>query len=139
MGGSVRSVGLALVRGRSMEPTLRDGDVVLVRYGNRPRAGRLVVVRLAGTLAVKRAGVRDVDGWWVESDNPAAPGAVDSWKLGQPVPAGDVLGTVVARVWPFRRRAQGSVPPDTGAPGAGPPDTGRLAPGRRAPGRDDPL
>lgn len=50
-----RRWGLAVVRGRSMLPTLRDGDVLLVRYSTRPRVGRLAVVRLpGGVVAVKR-------------------------------------------------------------------------------------
>src|SRR6185312_12148956 len=38
--------GLAVVRGRSMQPTLYDGDRLLVRHGAVPRDGALVVVRL---------------------------------------------------------------------------------------------
>lgn len=84
-----------------MLPTLAPGDVVWVRRGRRPVPGDLVVCRLPGRpLAVKRAGVRDADGWWVESDNPGE--GTDSWTLGVPVPDGDVLGVVV-RV----RRARG--------------------------------
>lgn len=86
----------AEVRGRSMLPTLRPGDRVWVRRGRRPRAGDLVVVRLPDRpLAVKRAGVHDGSGWWVESDNPAE--GTDSWTLGQPVPDRDVVGVVVRR------------------------------------------
>ena len=53
--------GLAVVRGRSMQPTLYDGDRLLVRHGAVPREGALVVVRLPdGVVAVKRAtGRRD--------------------------------------------------------------------------------
>ena len=91
-------VGLATVRGTSMEPTLRDGDTLLVRYDRTPGPGDLVVVRLPGRgLAVKRAWRRYEAGWWVERDNPAA--GTDSWSAG-PVPAEDVLGVVLARCWP---------------------------------------
>ena len=49
-------LGLARVHGRSMLPTLRAGDRLLVRYDVPPRAGQVVVVRFPdGTLAVKRA------------------------------------------------------------------------------------
>jgi phage repressor protein C with HTH and peptisase S24 domain len=84
-----------------MEPTLREGDQLLVRYGARPRAGRLAVVRLPGgrPLSVKRLGVLDGSGWWVERDNPAE--GVDSWQVG-PVPAEDVLAVVLLRYWPPR-------------------------------------
>ena len=75
------SWGLAVVRGRSMQPTLHDGDRLLVRHGAAPRAGDLVVVRLPdGVVAVKRATARRDGGWWVERDNPAE--GVDSWQVG---------------------------------------------------------
>ena len=65
------SIGLAVVSGRSMEPTLYDGDRLLVRYGARPRPGRLAVIRLPDRpIAVKRLVSRLDDGWWVERDNP---------------------------------------------------------------------
>jgi SOS-response transcriptional repressor LexA len=95
---------VVVVRGRSMLPTLRDGDLLIVRGGPRvacrTRAGRLAVVRLPGDrpLSVKRLGLRDGAGWWVERDNPAE--GVDSWQLGVPVPDADVLGVVAARLWP---------------------------------------
>ena len=94
--------GLAVVRGRSMEPTLRDGDRLLVRYGQEPRIGDLAVVRLPGRpIAVKRVVHRRPDGWWVESDNTAE--GVDSWLVGA-VPESEVVAVVVRRVWPPRRR-----------------------------------
>ena len=94
---------VVVVRGRSMLPTLRDGDLLLVRGGSgrlRARTGRLAVVRLPGgrPVSVKRLGVRDAGGWWVERDNPVE--GVDSWQLGAPVADPDVLGVVVVRVWP---------------------------------------
>ena len=96
------SWGLAVVRGRSMQPTLYDGDRLLVRHGASARVGALVVVRLPdGVVAVKRATMRRDGGWWVERDNPAE--GVDSWQVGA-IPEGDVLAVVRARVWPLRRR-----------------------------------
>lgn len=93
--------GRVLVTGRSMEPTLQSGDHLLVRWGGRPRVGRLVVVRWPDRpLAVKRAVLHDTDGWWVERDNASA--GVDSWQVG-PVPDADVLATVLVRAWPLRR------------------------------------
>ncbi len=95
------SWGLAVVRGRSMRPTLHDGDRLLVRHGAAPRAGDLVVVRLPdGVVAVKRATTRRDGGWWVERDNPAE--GVDSWQVGA-IPEADVLAVVRLRVWPARR------------------------------------
>jgi len=96
--GWTRSWGAALVHGRSMQPTLRDGDRLLVRHGACPRVGRLVVVRLPdGVVAVKRATRREPGGWWVERDNPDE--GVDSWQVGA-IPDADVLAVVRARVWP---------------------------------------
>jgi len=99
-------VGWALVRGESMLPGLADGDRLLVRYGAAVRPGRVVVARFAdGTVAVKRAVERRTTsagrpGWWLLGDNPEG---VDSRHRG-PVPEVDVLGVVLARVWPRPRR-----------------------------------
>jgi len=91
--------GLAVVRGRSMQPTLRPGDRLLVRHGGRPAPGRLAVVVLPdGTLAVKRLAWLEPAGWWVERDSPTE--GVDSWVVGA-VP--QVRGVVVCRVWPLSR------------------------------------
>src|SRR5215212_6754374 len=109
---------LVRVQGRSMLPTLADGDVLLVRAGRRvhrgARPGRLVVVRLSPgrPVSVKRLGVRDGDGWWTERDNLAE--GVDSWQLGRPVPDADILGLVLLRVWPRPFR----LPPAPAGPSA---------------------
>jgi nickel-type superoxide dismutase maturation protease len=97
---------LVVVRGRSMEPTLHDGDLLLVHRGNRRATpGRVVVVRLPDRpLAVKRLTGRQDGGWWVERDNPAE--GVDSWLLGA-VPDGDLVGVVLCRLAP----RPGRVPP----------------------------
>jgi Peptidase S24-like len=113
----MRALELVRVRGRSMMPTLADGDVVLVAGGRRgrlrARGGRLAVVRLSADrpLSVKRLGLRDADGWWVERDNPAE--GVDSWQLGRPVPDADIVGVVLLRVWPppFRLSPAAGGPP----------------------------
>jgi phage repressor protein C with HTH and peptisase S24 domain len=108
----VSRIGLAVVHGRSMEPTLHEGDRLLVQYAARPRAGRLAVVRLpdddAGQprpVAVKRLSRPDADGWWVERDNPAE--GVDSWLIGV-VPSADVIALVLGRVWPHPSRLRGT-------------------------------
>ena len=94
---------MAVVRGRSMLPTLSPGDRLLVRYGVEPRRDDLVLARFAdGTLAVKRAAeerrVRTGEpGWWLLSDNPEE--GVDSRHRG-PVPRGDVRAVVLLRLWP---------------------------------------
>jgi nickel-type superoxide dismutase maturation protease len=86
-----------LVRGPSMSPTLADGDLLLVAFGARPRAGDVVVVRWPSRpdqLSVKRAVRPDGAGWDVRGDNPY--GSTDSVALG---PA-TVLGVVRWRLWP---------------------------------------
>lgn len=94
-------VGQAVVRGRSMEPTLYDGDRLLVLHGSTPKVGRLAVVRLPdGVVAVKRVVAREPDGWWVQRDNHAV--GVDSWTVGV-VPDSAVLARVLCRLWPMWR------------------------------------
>jgi hypothetical protein len=102
MGRPLIPLGVAVVRGRSMLPTLRAGDRLLVRYGARPAPGRIAVLRLPdGTVAVKRLADRDGRGWAFERDNPVE--GVDSWAVG-PVPDDGVLGLVLARLWPHPGR-----------------------------------
>jgi phage repressor protein C with HTH and peptisase S24 domain len=91
-------IGLAIVRGRSMTPTLRDGDRLLVAHGAGPRPGRLAVVRFDdGVVAVKRLDHESAQGWWVSRDNPQE--GRDSWSAG-PVPHSGVVALVIGRVWP---------------------------------------
>ncbi|WP_246142696.1 S24/S26 family peptidase [Nocardioides rubriscoriae] len=103
-----RPLGVAIVRGRSMLPRLRDGDRLLVRYAAAPRPGDVVVARFVdGTVAVKRATERrttrsGAPGWWLLSDN-ADEGLADSRARGV-VPEQDVLGVVRWRLWPWPRR-----------------------------------
>jgi len=98
----LRRVGLAVVHGRSMHPTLQDGDRLLVLHGAAPVPGRLVVVTMPdGVLAVKRAVRREGAGWWVARDNPHE--GVDSRHVGA-IPDPRVLGRVVCRLWPPRFR-----------------------------------
>ena len=88
------------VRGPSMAPTLKDGDVVLARRTGTPRRGDVVVVTWVTRphqLSVKRATRPHEHGWHVEGDNPHA--STDSRDLG---PA-QVHGVVVARLWPHPR------------------------------------
>jgi SOS-response transcriptional repressor LexA len=89
---------LARVHGRSMLPTLREGDLLLLDRAAPVRPGAVVVGLLPdGTPAVKRVGHREPGGWWLERDNPAE--GVDSWQVGA-IADGDVLGVVRARLWP---------------------------------------
>jgi hypothetical protein len=95
---------MAVVRGRSMEPALHEGDRMLVLYGARPRRRRMVLVRLPDgpdgprPLAVKRIGWPDLggaDAWWVVSDN--AREGVDSRVFGT-IPSAQVLALVLCRI-----------------------------------------
>ena len=84
------------VRGPSMAPTLRDGDVVVARRGV-ARSGDVVVVtwpQRPGQLSVKRAVRADGGGWFVVGDNDLA--STDSRELGPAV----VHGVVLCRMWP---------------------------------------
>lgn len=101
------------VTGRSMEPTLREGDLLLVLHGARPRAGRLALVRLPPDeegaprpVSVKRVtgpDPQDPRRWWVERDNPRE--GVDSWLVGS-LPDADVLARVLLRLPRARRAAR---------------------------------
>ena len=93
-----------------MRPTLAPGDRILVRYAAPVVPGRLVLARFHdGTLAVKRAVERretrsGEPGWWLLSDN--AEEGVDSRHRGV-VADRDVVGVVLARVWPRPRWGRG--------------------------------
>lgn len=94
--GLARRLGLARdqaaiirVRGDSMAPGLLDGDLILVDRARRiPDArGGVFVIRIDGTLMVKRVRTDAAAGLHAASDNPAAPA----------LPAGaiEVIGLVV--------------------------------------------
>ncbi len=85
-----------------MEPTLRQGDRLLVRRGTAVRPGALVVVRLPDSPdgprpnAVKRLRRVEPSGaLWVESD--ALGVGTDSWTVGA-LPPDHLLGRVVLRL-----------------------------------------
>ena len=62
------------VQGKSMEPTVPDGSLILIDCTRRsPRDGRILVVRNRDSLAVRRAG-EDADGRWrLVCDHPGWP------------------------------------------------------------------
>ena len=89
-----------------MAPTLHEGDRLLVRYGARPRAGAVAIVRFAdGVVAVKRLDHHSTDGWWVSRDN-ALEGR-DSWAAGAIADDG-VLALALLRLWPRPGRLPGA-------------------------------
>ena len=77
------------VEGDSMEPTLRDGDEILVERGGRSARAGIYVVRIDEALMVKRLDTSRADLLVLISDNPAYPPVE--------VPAGEaeVIGRVV--------------------------------------------
>jgi signal peptidase I len=113
---------LARVAGESMAPALRDGDLVVVRRGVRPRVGAVVVARHpGGRLVVKRlaGGPGDEvygaplgpDEWWLGSDNLLA--APDDSRSFGPVGTAALVGRVVLRYWPVRSRSRRNGPAST--------------------------
>jgi len=83
---------------RSMEPTLRPGDWLLVLRTGRVRPGQLVVAwhpSRPSLLLVKRALRREPGGWWLQSDSPNG-SAADSRAFG-PVPPALIQGRVLLR------------------------------------------
>jgi len=76
----LRPEALSLIRaqGDSMEPLIRDGDMMLVDGSDRVGLGRggIHVIRLDGVLQVKRVR-RVAGGFEILSDNPAYPPVVD--------------------------------------------------------------
>ena len=99
------SFSVFVVAGDSMLPALRPGDCLLVFHRSRIRVGDLVVARrpqVEGLLLVKRAARRADGGWWLLSDNAAA-GLDDSRVFGV-LPDACVVGKVLFRYYPFRRR-----------------------------------
>jgi phage repressor protein C with HTH and peptisase S24 domain len=74
--GVRRSASLSIIRveGDSMEPTLCDGDDILVDCSPGPiRSGAIHVLRVDGLLIVKRLIREGKRGYVVHSDNPAFP------------------------------------------------------------------
>jgi nickel-type superoxide dismutase maturation protease len=93
-----------VVSGDSMLPSLRPADCLLVLLGVKVRVGDVVVARRPSSdlLVVKRAARRVDGGWWLLSDN-ANVGLDDSRAFGA-VPDAAVLGRVLFRYYPWRRR-----------------------------------
>jgi phage repressor protein C with HTH and peptisase S24 domain len=85
-----------------MAPTLRHGDAVLVRRGERGvRPGDVVLATFRSRpdlLVFKRVARREEDGWWLLGDNEFV--TDDSRAFG----VADVRGRVVVRWWPHPGR-----------------------------------
>lgn len=58
-----------VVKGESMEPSLFDGDVIVVNTGDKKLVdGAVYAVNYEGEVVVKRM-IRDAGMWWLSSDN----------------------------------------------------------------------
>jgi len=82
------------VKGESMDPTLRDGDTIVINTADaKPQDGEIFAVNYEGEAVVKRM-VRDIGQWWLSSDNQ------DQRKYHRKVCQGDaciVIGKVIHR------------------------------------------
>lgn len=110
-----RYVDVVQVRGRSMLPTLRPGDRLLVARTTRgARVGEVVIAldpRDAGRELVKRVAAVGAAGVTLHGDNPAL--STDGRSFGS-LPAGAIRWRVVGRCWPPDRA--GRLPPRPVAP-----------------------
>lgn len=83
------------VRGDSMEPTLRNGDTVIINTADKkPKDGSVFAVNYEGEDVVKRMS-RDIGQWWLCSDNP------DQQRYHRKVCQGDaciMIGKIVRRI-----------------------------------------
>ena len=115
---SRRVVDVVEVRGRSMLPTLRPGDRLVVVRGRRARVGDVVLAldpRDAGRELVKRVAAVGAEGVTLHGDNPVL--STDGRTFG-PLPATAIRWRAIARCWP-RDRAGRLPPRPTGAMGVG--------------------
>jgi len=104
-------LGRVVVTGESMLPTLRPGDCLLVSARARVAVGDVVVAHRPGDarlLLVKRVVRHEDAGWWLLSDNAEA-GLDDSRAFGV-LPDACVVGKVLLRYYPWRRRLSAGEP-----------------------------
>jgi nickel-type superoxide dismutase maturation protease len=99
-----RVVDVVEVRGRSMLPTLRPGDrLIVVRTGRPTRVGDVVLAmdpRDAARELVKRVAAVGPDGVMLHGDNRAL--STDARTFGS-LPAAAIRWRVVGRCWPLDR------------------------------------
>lgn len=96
LGKVVLSSTPARVHGRSMEPTLFDGDFVAVRVPDdgEPHVGQIVVARAGGREVVKRVAAIEPEGIRLRGDNRKHSTDPDL------VPREAIRGVVIVRYWP---------------------------------------
>ena len=99
-----RRVRTYVVSGRSMLPSYREGDWLVLRTrapgASTPRRGQVVVARIPGDIeAIKRIRLVDSEGRaWLQGDN--ADESTDSRDFG-PVSPDAIVGRVLFRYWPL--------------------------------------
>jgi phage repressor protein C with HTH and peptisase S24 domain len=96
---SPRDLSLLNVRGDSMEPTLRDGDVIMINRADTAVGEGIYVFFLDGWLFVKRLQLRGVEIWMV-SENKAAGSGAPLENFGEFEEPSRIIGRVV---WVGRR------------------------------------
>ena len=64
-------ISIRKVTGKSMEPTLKEGDYVIVGKPSTINKGELVVVNHAGKEKIKRVKKIKGEKYWLEGDNQA--------------------------------------------------------------------
>jgi len=83
------------VTGASMEPTLSQGDYVLVRFTNRINVGDIVVVKVKDNVVIKRVSKIHSEYFWVLGDNDTQ--STDSRKYGW-INFNQLIGKVVWKI-----------------------------------------
>lgn len=106
---------VARVSGESMAPTFADGDLILLRVfdqvpKNLPLGTVIVIERevMPGIHFIKRIQKAHGGAYWAEGDNrdlEVEPRVNDSRVWGY-IPAHEVRGRVLMRIWPLRWRAR---------------------------------
>ena len=106
---------VARVAGESMAPTFADGDLILLRNFDRVAKdlplGTVVIIErelMPGVHFIKRIQKSHSGAYWVEGDNRSVevePRVNDSRVWGY-IPAHEIRGRVLMRIWPLRQRAR---------------------------------
>ena len=78
-----------------MEPTLSQGDYVLVRFTNRIDVGDIVVVKVKDNVVIKRVSKKHSEYFWVLGDNDTQ--STDSRKYGW-INFNQLIGKVVWKI-----------------------------------------
>ena len=85
-----------------MAPRYRDGDWLLVRWGNSSKVGSVLLIEREvrpGVFIIKRLLRIDGSDYWVEGDNGAA--STDSRQWGA-IGAHEIIGRVLFRIYRVR-------------------------------------